>query len=46
MADYDAPEWAGYAREQRDAEREALRLGRPVTREDEASERGYVKGDD
>lgn len=29
-----------------EAEDEALRRGRPVTREDEAAERGYVKGDD
>jgi hypothetical protein len=46
VGDYDAPEWADYAWERWDAEKDALRRGRPVTRMDEAYERGYVDGDD
>lgn len=45
-ADPDAPEWAGYVPERWDAERDAWRRGRPVTRMDEALEQGYVKGDE
>lgn len=42
----EAPEWASYARERHEAEREAPRKGYPLTRLDEALEKGYQPGVD